>query len=127
LGFLSRFIVTFDVAAGHIYLRPGRRFNRPDSKGVAGFDVAKGAECITVTAVRKGSVADGVGVQAGDSIIEMNGVTCRQMRLLDFAWRMEESKGGRLELKLLRNGALIHVSFEVPATLGEDMFIGENR
>ncbi len=125
LKYLSRFVITIDSTGGQIYLRPGKKLSRPDSRDVAGFDTEKREGVIVVTAVRERSPASEAGVFVGDSVTSINGATCRGIRLLEFAWRVEESKGARLTLTLDRNGASITVSFDVPLSMGPELFSSE--
>ncbi len=127
LQYLSRFVVTVDATGGQLFLRPGKNINRSDSIDVAGFETEKSGGAVVVTAVRDHSPAGEAGVLVGDSVTSINGVTCRDMRLLEFAWRVDEGKGSRMTLTLERSGTSIEVSFDVPLSMPPELFSSESR
>jgi hypothetical protein len=106
-GFLKRFVVTFDYAHQKMYLKPAR----PAPVDVGDFDRAgmwinAGPDGFVVTEVTSGGPAAHAGIQLGDVITELNGVTARAEKLSD-ARSLLRSKPAKtpVELNLKRGGA----------------------
>jgi hypothetical protein len=69
LGFLSRFVVTFDFPRRTMYLKQGRRFDEPDRWDRSGLHLIRTAGKTIVHSVDKDSPAAKAGVTAEDIVI----------------------------------------------------------
>jgi hypothetical protein len=71
LGFLSRFVVTFDFPRRRLYLTKSQYFDRPDRRNLSGLHLeTKGGE-IAVTLVDQGSPGAKAGIQPGDVVLQI--------------------------------------------------------
>ena len=68
LGFLARFVVTFDLANATIYLKKGKSIDRPDTIDQSGLHILRIDGNTLVAKVDEGSPAAAKGVRVGDQI-----------------------------------------------------------
>ncbi len=113
---LERFTVTFDYIREILYLQPNKYFKekfRFDKSGLA--LVASGSKLtdIIVFNIIPGSPADLAGMQPGDQIKSINGVTTRLLNLGEVTYRMSGRSGKQIKLGILRNGEKLKVSFRL--------------
>jgi hypothetical protein len=76
MGLLSRFNLVFDYARRRVILEPTARTPRPlqyDASGLLLTSTVPAFQGITVLAVDPGSSADAAGIQAGDSLMAIDG------------------------------------------------------
>jgi predicted aspartyl protease len=73
LGYLSRFMVTFDFPRSTMYLRPGKEFNRADRCGLDGFGIARIDGKTLVCQVDGGSAAAAAGLKKWDELVPRPG------------------------------------------------------
>jgi PDZ domain len=71
LRFLSRFVVTFDLANATIYLKKGKGFDRPDFFDRSGLGILRIEGRTVVTNVAEGSAAAAKGIKVGDFITKI--------------------------------------------------------
>ncbi len=84
LGYLSRYIVTFDFPNSVMYLRPGKGFPRADTWEMSGLDLVRSREGITVAAVADCSPGATAGIRNGDLIVAVGGKSVQNMSLSAF-------------------------------------------
>lgn len=102
VGFLSRYVVTFDFPDRAMYLKKGRRFADPDLYDLSGMTVVK-RDRIIVMHVEKGSAAENAGVASGDVITRVNGIDAAHLELQQF--RRILATPGRIEVDILRGAS----------------------
>jgi hypothetical protein len=78
---LSRFHVTMDFPNKQLYLRKGKDFDKVDFRDLSGLHVSRAENQIVVDLVDDGSVAQKVGIQAGDVILKTNGEDAEPKRI----------------------------------------------
>jgi hypothetical protein len=71
LGYLSRFVITFDFAKSRMYLRPGESFNKVDLRDLSGLHILRSGKDIVVHSVDKDSVGQKAGIRSGDVILRI--------------------------------------------------------
>jgi Aspartyl protease/PDZ domain len=81
MGFISRFITTFDFPNGCMYLRPGKSFNTPDLRDRSGLRMTRRNTKTVVHSIREGSPAEAVAMHEGDVILNVGGLEAANMRL----------------------------------------------
>jgi membrane-associated protease RseP (regulator of RpoE activity) len=81
LGFLSRYVVTFDFPGMAMYLKPGERFDEPDRRDLSGAALWCPNDSITVRFVDEYSAAEAAGLRAGDIIEEVDGQAANSLAL----------------------------------------------
>lgn len=74
-GFLRRYHVLLDPAAGHMVLAPGRRATMPPLRSTSGLLVTRNGGRLDVLHVMRGGPADIAGWQAGEAICSVDGRT----------------------------------------------------
>jgi hypothetical protein len=74
LQYLSRYLVTFDFAAGIMYLKPGKQFHRIDGIDVSGLELGWKQGKLEILAVRRMSAAYNAGLEVGDVITQVGDV-----------------------------------------------------
>jgi hypothetical protein len=72
LGYLSRFVATFDFPNAAMYLRPGKQFDRYDGYDVSGLVARMLADGLQVFSCENGSPAAAAGLRKGDTILDVN-------------------------------------------------------
>ncbi|HEY1380114.1 MAG TPA: aspartyl protease family protein [Gemmataceae bacterium] len=75
LGFLSRYVVTFDFRKGVMYLRPGLDVARPDLQDASGLAILHKNGAPMVDQVYAGSPGDKAGVKPGDVVLRVGDVS----------------------------------------------------
>jgi len=104
IGFhvLSRFVPTFDYAAGFVYLDPQTR-PFPMRNNLSGFSLTKnGPAAFDVLAVSPGSVAAGAGIRSGDRIVAVNGKDASYYSWADLLGILAQPPGTRITLRVTR-------------------------
>lgn len=86
LAYLSRYVVTFDIAGGAIYLKPNNHFAAPDSSNLrggerCGISVARRNGAVVAAGVFPQSPAEKAGVRTGDVILSVDGKNVAGLRL----------------------------------------------
>jgi hypothetical protein len=111
-GILSRFVVVFDFPAEKIYLKANSDFRSPFYYNVSGLTVrstGKGLKLdeFEIMEVRAGSAADRAGLQKGDVIMSVNGVSSVGLRLGDIMARLSQKPGKKVRMEVQRHGKKI--------------------
>jgi len=112
LGFWSRFTVTFDFPKRTVYMSRGKSFDRPEFFNASGLHLVKKDCGVEVNPVDPGSPGAKAGVQAGDLLLEVEGVRAGEASL--FALRAALCKEGRLDCVLRRGSQDYRVTVTVP-------------
>lgn len=86
LDFLSRFRVTFDFANAQLYLAPGRLYRSSPEWNRNGLRCLQRNGEVVADLVDQGSPAAMAGLESGDVILEVNGVSTKDMTL----WQMRK-------------------------------------
>lgn len=73
LGYLSRYIVTFDFPRRMIYLKPGLSFNEPFRSDLSGLHILRPNGKTVVHSIDKSSVGEAAGLHAEDVIEQIGG------------------------------------------------------
>jgi S1-C subfamily serine protease len=81
LGFLSRFVVTFDFPGRRIHLRKGRGYERPDLRNRSGLSLRPRGEAVVIERVSKESPGSLAGIQAGDVLLTLGGLRADEASL----------------------------------------------
>lgn len=102
LGYLSRYIVTFDFPAGRMYLKPGLRFNEPSRYDLSGAHIWRPNGTTSVHSVDRYSAADRADLRAGDLIQEVDAVKAASLTPLQI--RKVFCKPGEHTLRVTRGG-----------------------
>ena len=113
---LSRFTVIFNFPKEQIYLKKNSSFKRKFHYNLSGLTVkAKGSglNVFEVTEVRRKSVADDAGVQAGDLIVSINGIYTRTLDLNTVIGLFNHKPGKKINMVVNRNGQQLRLSFNL--------------
>lgn len=73
LGYLSRYVVTFDMPRTTMYLRPGKEFDRADYFDLSGLTLMRADGKVFVNYIRAGSAAEAAGLKRFDVILSVDG------------------------------------------------------
>jgi hypothetical protein len=79
LGYLSRYVVTFDFTRSAIYLKPGREYARRDRHDLAEIAFVGVDGKTLVGRVGRDGAADRAGLKDRDELVEVDGVPARKM------------------------------------------------
>jgi hypothetical protein len=109
LGFLSRFVVTFDFPNQKIYLKNGRDFHRPDLQDLSGMKLIRKNGLVSIHTVDNGSAASSAGLHSNDVLLQIGTRRTEEMSLLDVQKAL--SQAGSLRC------TIIHDSTERTLTL----------
>ena len=113
---LSRFTVVFNFSKEIVYLKRNHAFKKNFHYNLSGITVkAKGVRLnvFEVTEVRKQSVADQVGIVAGDNILSINGLMANQIDLNMINAFFTQKSGKRISLLIDRNGQRLKKEFRL--------------
>ncbi len=94
LGYLSRFVITFDFPNGLLHLKKGRRFDEPERSSKSGMRLIRIGTDTIITFVTRSGPADLAGLCRGERILRVNGHDCANNSL--FELRNKLSEDGRL-------------------------------
>lgn len=103
LGFLSRYVVTFDFPNGTMYLRPGKFFDRADEYDSSGLMVRVQNDSIEVDECEPGGPADEAGLKKGDLILDINGQRFNRNNQATFR-KLLRQRGCTLRIHFQRDG-----------------------
>jgi len=73
-GYLSRYVVTFDMPRATMYLRPGKEFDRADYFDLSGLTLLRADGKVFVNCIEAGSAAEAAGFKRFDVILSVDGV-----------------------------------------------------
>jgi hypothetical protein len=112
LGYLSRFTVTLDFPNQRLYLRPGKRYNRPDKWNVSGLHFLRRGGNVVVDSVDAGSGAAKAGLKVGDVILRLADVEAKRARLFELLKILCE-EGTTVRVVASRAGKEFEVSMDL--------------
>lgn len=107
---LRRFSVVFNFPMGKMYLKKNMAFGRAFNYNLSGMTFkAKGVRLrnFEVADVRKGSSGDLAGIQVGDELITINGISVSEFNLNMLNTALDLHPGKKLKLEFLREGKII--------------------
>jgi hypothetical protein len=113
---LSRFTVIFDFPNEQMYLKKNSMFRKKFHYNLSGINVkAKGARLnvFEVMDVREKSVAYNAGVQPGDIIVSINGISVASLDLNLINGFFNYKPGKRINLVVERNGQRLRKEFRL--------------
>ncbi|MBX9628846.1 MAG: aspartyl protease family protein [Gemmataceae bacterium] len=113
LNYWSRYVATFDLAGGAIYLKKGSRYDQADTHDLSGLTVVRLAGRTTVVDVEAGSPAALAGVRPRDVIVKASGERVEGLPLAPVR-RSLAVRGAKVSLTLERDGGEREVSFKLP-------------
>lgn len=111
---LKRFTVILDYPHNKITLIPNSKFKEPFNYNLAGFEITTplpGTNFYVVSNVIENTPAKRVGMEAGDQIVSINGVECKNLQLGEILDLIDSRPGRKLRIKLKRDHKLIDVDF----------------
>jgi hypothetical protein len=116
MGFLARFVATFDFPHGTLYLKKGKGFDRPDRWNTSGLHLVRRGGKVVVHSVNKGSVAAAAGVRSGDVVVRAGDLDADHVSLFRLVGAYLTADGEAKVVRLrLRRG---HDEHEVTLRLG---------
>lgn len=106
MGVLSRFNLVFDYGRGRVILESTARTHRPleyDASGLLLTTTGATFQGISVLSVAPGSPGDAAGIQAGDSLVAIDGETPSRLGLSGVRERFSQA-GSTVQLVVMRRG-----------------------
>jgi hypothetical protein len=113
LRFCSRYVMTCDFPNRSLYVKRGRRFDRPDKRNLSGLHILRVKGETQVSTVDEGSPAAAAGVQSHDILLMVNGKKVGDIPLPVLRERFC-SEGERIRLLVRRDTEQRKVSFFLP-------------
>ncbi len=113
---LSRFNVIFAPFFNTIYLRPEKHYNRGfkfDRSGVVLVASGLNLDRFTITDIIPNSPAANTGLQKGDQIIRVNGLSTKFSSMQSITHKFQKRIGKKIKLVVLRNGYKKRFSFRL--------------
>ena len=83
MGYLSRYLVTFDFPQKKVYLKPGAAFDRKSQRDALGARILLLNNEVSLNAIEVGSPAEEEQLKAGDVLLEVNGRSVREFSLFE--------------------------------------------
>ena len=115
-GLLSRFYVTFDYFNNRLYLKKNKKYKMPFEYNMSGMDFEAMPPMFNefkVSYIREGSPAEKAGIQLGDEILVVNGLSVGNLRMGD-VFNLLSSKSGRtIRIKLRRGDEVLFYKFKL--------------
>lgn len=108
LGYLSRYIVTFDFAGKRMYLRPGKGYSRPSRWNLSGSHFLRKDGRIVVSRVLPGCAAERAGLRVDDVIEAVDSLATHGLTLWDVCKPLREP--GKHTLRIVRGTETIDLS-----------------
>ncbi|GGK67157.1 hypothetical protein GCM10011405_13910 [Rufibacter glacialis] len=103
---LQRFKVVFDYPNSRMLLKPNNKYKKPFYYNLSGLELVTpipGFNFYTVSHVLPNSPAHKAGLEAGDAIMSINGVSCLDKSLGEVLHFFQTGPGRRLYLRVSRN------------------------
>lgn len=102
LGYLSRYVVTFDFPARHVYFRRGKQYARREQYDRAGIPIGRIKERTIVGKVLKGWPGEAAGLEPLDELVSIDRLTAADTSVFELC-RAFAIPGDR-DVVFLRNG-----------------------
>lgn len=106
---LTRFTVIYNFSREELYLKKNADFKRGFYYNLSGLTLrAKGTRLnsFEVTDVRKFSSSDKAGIQVGDEILSVNGVSTSEVNLNQLNGQLNQRPGKRVSMNIRRNNVV---------------------
>ncbi len=119
---LKRYRVIFDYSRKEIILRPNRFFRKSFHHNMSGIEVitpVPGLNIYEVARVREGSSAEKAGIQVGDNIRTINGLSTLNMRFDEVVTLLQGKKNKDLRLLVARESIVQYIRFKVEDPIGQ--------
>jgi hypothetical protein len=113
LGYLSRYVITFDFPDRTMYLVKGKRFSTAEDRRRIGVALYRRNGKTLVGSVDPGSPADRGGVHRGDELLKVGDEPVERLSL--FVLHRVLSRNRRVQLALRRGTRELHVRIETRA------------
>ncbi len=117
---LSRFTVIYNFAGEKIYFKKNSAYSRKFHFNMSGITLkAKGARLrrFEVTDIRENSSAQKVGIQPGDELISINGISASDLDLNSINAFFNSKPGRKVRVDLLRGTQRIHTTFALESPI----------
>jgi hypothetical protein len=118
LDYWSRYDVTFDFPGGHVYLRKGKDFNRPEWLNCTGLHLCRHSGETFISVVDAGSPAARAGARPGDIVVSIGGLRPDKQPTAAVG-RQFRTPNKTVSLSLKRRGELLCLSVQADAAWGE--------
>lgn len=118
LGYLSRYIVTFDFPGKKMYLKPGARFNEPSRDSLSGAQFRRPDGKTMVQSVDAGSASEAGGLKAGDVIEEIDARDAATLTMLQI--RKKLCVAGKHTLRVTRGGKRLIITLNLVDSVVEN-------
>lgn len=113
---LSRFDLIFDQDGGVLYVKPNYLYKKPFPYNMAGVEVVQDNQLFQlpeVLNVWENSPGKEAGIQAGDFILEINGINGFKTNINEIKSIFETPSKSTVKLILLRDGKPVHVTLRL--------------
>ena len=108
LGYLSRYIVTFDFPRKRLYLKRGARFDAPALCDLGGPGIVRSNRSTLISDVDQGSAADFAGLEVGDVIQRVDDDDTESLTLTQIRKRF--CIPGLHRLRIMRGSEKLHIA-----------------
>ena len=111
---LSRFTVVFNFPKERIFIKKNAAFKNDFYYNLSGITIkAKGSalNIFEVTEVREKSASQIGGIQAGDEILSVNGISAKNLDLNSVNGFFNSKPGRKIKLEISRNGERLKKEF----------------
>ncbi len=113
---LDRFDVIIDYVKGRLYIKPVKRWRRRFRYDRSGLTLAAGGSTMNtfqVLGVLPDSPAEEAGIQPGDRIMAINGISSKLLTLSGMNVRLRKRVGKRIKLRIKRGEEVLKVKFRL--------------
>lgn len=110
---LKRFNIALDYKNNKMFIRKSKFFDDPFHYNMSGIFLAApyaGLPVYEITDVAKQSPAEQIGIQKGDQVLKINGISAHRYTLNEIMLMWQRKEGARVRLEIMRNGQ--HLFFE---------------
>jgi hypothetical protein len=115
LGFLSRFVVTFDFPNDTLYLQKGKRFGQPYCHDRSGLHILRKDGETVVDSLDKGSPAEAAGFKAGDLLVQVDGARAEETSMFQLRGLLAtEAKDLRVTVRRGEKDAVLTLNLTPP-------------
>jgi hypothetical protein len=115
LGYLSRYVVTFDFPGGRLYLKKGGTFDQPEPCDRTGLTLRRIAGKATVYAVAKGSPAESAGIRPKDLLDEVEGKGLDRWSFHQLSRLFGDGQKKSINLRVRRGERVLRVTVQLEA------------
>jgi C-terminal processing protease CtpA/Prc len=117
LEFLERHLVTMDFPGGHLYLKPGKEFDRRIERNMSGIHALRFDTQTVAKIVDEDSPAYAAGIRADDVLIDLNGKSAGDYDMADIRELMSSGDGKELTVTFSHAGDQKTVNFKLRSTI----------